>query len=370
MGLGGAYRGKVAPRVVGVTGSVGKTTVKEMTAAVLGAGWPTARTHGNWNNNIGLPLSLLRMEPGTGMGVFEIGMNHVGEISELSAVLRPDWGIVTAVGAAHIGHFASLDEIAREKAALLEALSPSGRAFLDARGGYFELLSSRSPAPVVTVALSGEADYVCAGHDDTVDRVSIRESRTGDESEFHLPSPGRHNIVNAMLAVAVGREAGMSWDAIQTGFESCRSLPLRWQPETIDGVLIVNDAYNANPVSMEASIDTFGRMRCEGRRWLVLGAMLELGSFEEELHRWLGREIAAGPWAGIVLVGTVSAAIGGGAVDAGYPADRVHCLASTAEAAVFLARSAKAGDAVFLKASRSARLEEIVELLGSTAEVE
>lgn len=367
--LGTGYRRKIAPRIVGITGSVGKTTVKEMTAAVLSAGWRTERTRGNWNNHVGLPLSLLQMAPDTEMGVFELGMNHPGEIVALSRALCPDWGIVTAIGAAHIGFFSSVDEIAREKASLLESLPAAGRAFLDARGDHFELLKARSSAPVVTVALSGEADYRCISHDGAVERFTVRETRTGDECEFCLPSPGRHNMLNALFAIAVGREAGMAWDAIRRGLTTCQAMPLRWQRQRVGDVIVINDAYNANPVSMRAAIDTFGRMVVEGARWLVLGDMKELGVFEDEEHRRLGRDIAAGPWAGLLLVGPAAKAIGAGAAKAGYPCNAIHELHSTAECADLLADVVSAGDAVFLKASRSVHLEEIVELLGSTLEV-
>ncbi len=265
--------------------------------------------------------------------------------------------------------FSSVDDIAAEKAALLESLSIKGRAFIDAGGEYADFLAGRSPAPVVTVSLSGDADYVCVSHDEAAGRAVVREGRTGEEADFKLPGPGRHTVLNVLFAIAVGRESGMTRKAIRTGLAAYQPMPLRWQRQEVDGVLVINDAYNANPVSMRAAIDTFARMDVAGARWLVLGDMKEMGSFEAEEHRLLGRDVAAGPWAGLVLVGPAAEAIGAGAVEAGYAAQHVQYFASAAESVPFLSEHIGVGDAVLLKASRSVRLEEIVELLNSTAEV-
>ena len=354
--------------MIGVTGSAGKTTVKEMTAAVLSAAGETARTTGNWNNEIGLPLSLLSMEMNVRYGVFEAGMNHPGEIQRLCEVLRPDWGIITTVGPVHLEFFDSVEAIAREKSELLRALPVEGRAFLHRDSTWFPLLRAQVPCAVRTVSIAQhpEADLWIS-----LDAVQKRLTATaqGDVHVFEWPWPGQHNALNAGFAILVGREAGLNWAQIQSGLATYQPLPMRWQEERVAGCLFINDAYNANPTSMRAALDTFATMHHgEGRRWLVLGDMLELGSTGRDEHAVLGEALAGGNWAGLLTVGPLAAHIAEGAERKGFPSANIWKCADTGTAATVLGEQISAGDAILLKGSRGVALESILELVKNSKE--
>lgn len=361
--LGTAYRRKVAPLVVGVTGSVGKSTVKEMTASVLGEAGRTARTCGNWNNEIGLPLSLLAMEPASEFGVFEIGMNHPGEIHRLGSVLQPDWGLVTMIGPAHLEYFESEEGIAREKGELLRTLPTHGRAFLYRDDPWFPLLQSMAPCAVRTVSLEGDADLVLQ-HEEADKTLRVREASSDETVVISWPWAGRHNALNAGFAILVGREAGLSWSQVSDGLGHYQPLPMRWQEVHIDGCLLINDAYNANPASMRAAVQTFAGLGCGGRRWLVLGDMLEIGNTARAAHEALGAEIAmAAGWSGLLTVGTLARGIADGAKRQGMDTDRIWRCTDTHTAATVLREQLAPGDMVLLKASRSIALEHVIDEL-------
>lgn len=355
-----SYRLKVNPEIVAVTGSVGKSTVKEMTARMLATTLPTSGTPGNWNNDIGLPLSILRMESDARAGVFEIGMNHPGEITALCGIAKPTCGVITNVGPVHLEFFDSVEAIAREKASLLRSLPSDGLAVLNRDGGFFDLLRAAAPCRVITVSMDGRADYTRVTGDAADNRVIIRETAGGDEFSLDLPVPGRFNAANAMLAVAVARAHGVRWDGIRDALRRYVGLPMRWEETSVAGRRVINDAYNANPVSMRASIQTFGEQTIEGRKWLALGGMLELGRNEEAEHLALGKFIGGGQWAGLITVGKLGDIIAQGAENAGLGKPRVYRCADKHRASQILAEKTSEGDAVLVKASRGIRLEEVI----------
>lgn len=358
--LAAGYRATLETRLIAVTGSVGKTTVKEMIADILASIGPTARTRGNWNNDIGLPLSLLAMEPEDRFGVFELGMNHPGELAPLCRILRPSWGVVTNVGPVHTEFFDSVEAIAREKAAVLQALPKDGAAVLNRDDAWYELLRAAAPCRVVTTSISGEADYegrlaVKPG------RFTTFERATGERAQIELPLPGDHVVRNALMAIAVARGHGASWESIRKALASYAPPPMRWNRSTVAGVDVINDAYNANPMSMRAALSAFLQTPVAGGRWLVMGGMLELGSLEEEEHLALGRAIGTGPWAGLIAVGALGARVADGAESAGMPAAKIARCENAAAAARALKERCSRGDAVLLKASRKEALERVVE---------
>jgi UDP-N-acetylmuramoyl-tripeptide--D-alanyl-D-alanine ligase len=355
------YRRKLAPEIVAVTGSVGKTTVKELTACLLAASQPTARTRGNWNNDIGLPLSLLEMDPSTRFGVFEVGTSHPGEIAALCQILRPDWGILTNIGPVHIEFFGDQESIAREKSALLAALPDQGCAVLDLDSPFFDLFRQRTRARLVTVSMEREADYRCVSREGMASTVSILDRKRNSTGVLHVPLPGRHNALNLLMAVAVAREHNLPWDRIETALRDYRSPPMRWEREAIAGRAVINDAYNANPVSMRAALNAFAEEPFAGRRWLVLGGMLELGPHETPEHLELGRFAAQGDWAGVIVLGPLGSLVADGLESAGFDSSRVMRCSLHAEAADLLAHRTQPGDAVLLKASRGMKLEMVKE---------
>lgn len=358
-----AWRLRQTARIVGITGSSGKTTVKEMTAALCGGGGPVCATRGNLNNEVGLPLSLLTLGAETAYGIFEAGTNHPGEIAALAEVMRPEIALISSIGCAHIEHFGSLEAIALEKSELLRALPSDGAAVLCRETSCFERLAARAAAPVVTTSLvTREADYYGEPLDLSVGRVRISERATGEQIELRSGLPGDHNASNLVLAFAAARTAGVSAAAAAKGLARMVLPGMRWAVSERGGVTVVNDAYNANPQSMRAVLHTFMQMPCGGRRIAVLGDMLELGAHTEVLHRELGCVVAELAPDALVAVGSDTARyVADEAVKRGYPAARVTCCADAADAAATVSALARAGDSVLLKASRGMRLERILD---------
>jgi UDP-N-acetylmuramoyl-tripeptide--D-alanyl-D-alanine ligase len=351
------HRRRLAGKICSITGSVGKTTVKELTAAILRKEAATAATPGNWNNDIGLPLSMLAMDPVQRFGIFEIAMNRPGEIAALAALLQPDCGIMTTVGLAHSDLFDSVADIAVEKSAMLQALPQDGFAVLSRDEEWYRMFASVTAADIVTVALAGDADFrgcvLDAGH-----RMRIEGPRL--KLELDLPLPGEAFRRNALLATAAASMLGAGPQSIRSAVAEYRPLAMRWELSKIAGVEIINDAYNANPISMRAALKTFAGLECHGRRWMVLAEMGELGSDSPQAHRDIGA-IAAGSAERLIAVGRGGAMIADGAVAAGMAPAAIWRSGDPVEAAAILAEQCRAGDAVLLKASRLARLEQVLD---------
>lgn len=360
------HRGELRAQVIGVTGSVGKTTVKELTADILARSAPTARTLGNYNNHIGLPLSLLRTAGSARFGVYEIGMNHPGELAPLCRLLCPRWGVLTPIGPVHLEFFPSVREIAEEKATLLRALPADGAAVVSRDEPWFNLVTAGLRCPVITTSRLGTADYSLQA--ESLQAFTVKECRTGETCDIDLSLPGRFMTDNALLALALARCLGMDWDSIRSAIRAYAPPPMRWQREDRGGVLYINDAYNANPVSVRAALDTFSRLPVTGRRWLVLAGMRELGAAAEDEHRRLGVDLASGPWAGLIAVGGLGAQIAAGAREAGWDRERIVQAGGSRQAAEELRRRVREGDAVLLKASRGERLEDVLSNLRRTGD--
>ncbi len=357
--IAAGWRKELGIEIVAVTGSVGKTTVKEMIADMLATTYNVVRTRGNWNNDIGLPLSIFNLTRETELGVFELGMNHPDELQPLCDILKPDFGVITAIGPVHIEFFESEEAIAKEKATLFKNLPDYGIAFFHSDAKFANLLENFSKhCSRITAALSDvPADYklVSLKQDHTVE---IMENSTGEHLKFVMPLPGKHNVANAILAIAVARAKGVSWQNIQKAIENFKGEKMRWEHTYINNVFIINDAYNANPISMTAAIETFAKMQVQGKKWLCLAGMLELGSIEQEAHIEIGKKIDEFFWdGGIVLLGKRGAIIREGITKN----QKVHLVQTHLEAAQILAEQTKASDAVLLKASRGERMEKVLE---------
>jgi UDP-N-acetylmuramoyl-tripeptide--D-alanyl-D-alanine ligase len=360
--LASGYRATVAPRTIGITGSVGKSTVKELVTAMLSSRYVTASTCGNWNNDIGLPLSLLAMDPESAYGVFEVGTNHPGEIADLCRLLQPEWGVVTNIGQSHLEFFGSEAAVAKEKGELPASLPADGVAFLDADGEFYDELRGRTSARVVTIALNRPADLTAANAEASGEDVVINDGRTGERVQLPRPLPGVHQVRNLLLAAAVACEAGLAWGEIRAGLAGFEPMPMRWACREVDGVQVINDAYNANPVSMAAALQTFRTTPVAGKRWLVLGDMLELGETAGEAHAALGRQVAGGDWAGLAVVGPLAAGIAEAARSAEASMQLAICE-TAAEAGGWLSARMETGDALLLKGSRGMHLETVIDVI-------
>lgn len=358
------YRSRLQNLLVGITGSVGKSTVKEMIAQMAGTVGAVAYSPGNWNNEIGLPLSILAMESGAKVGVFEVATNHPGEIARLCKVLQPEWGVVTCVGPVHIEFFGSEEAIAREKAQLLAHLPPYGLAIVNRDTPFFEIFRRFFSGRFICVScVDPQADYYCQSAHLVRHTIMVHEKASGERVGLRYPQPGWHVAKNMLLAAAVARQLGVSWSHIETAMSRFHPLPMRWQEQVVGGVFVINDAYNANPLSMRAAIETFWAEARPGKKWLVLGGMLELGQWSESAHEELGRLVGKNEWAGLVVVGPLGRLIARGARSAGMDGDRIHECTGIEEAANFIRGHVAQGDAVLLKASRGIGLERLLDRL-------
>ena len=363
--LAAYWRRRFSLPVVAVTGSVGKTTTKEFVASVLARRLSVHRSEGNRNNEIGLPLSLLQLNARHQAMVLEMGTYGPGDIRQLCAVACPTIGIVTGVSWVHLERMGSLEVIAAAKAELVEALPRTGTAILNADDARVRAMAAMTAARVVYYGLSPQA--AVRGSD--VQPEGLRGVRftmhlNGEARPIHLLTPGRHQVINALAAAAVARELGMSVDEIVEGLEA---LHLEARLVTLPGVagsLILDDTYNASPVSVLASLDLLGDL--EGRRIAVLGDMRELGSFEDEGHRLIG-ERAARTCDLLAVVGEKAALAGAAAVQAGMDPSTVFFALNNARAIDWLKPRLAPGDHVLVKGSRSMRLEEVVRAVAAAS---
>jgi UDP-N-acetylmuramoyl-tripeptide--D-alanyl-D-alanine ligase len=355
--------------VVGVTGSSGKTSTKDLLAAVLAHAGPTVAPQGSFNNELGVPLTVLRADPGTRFLVAEMGARGIGHIAYLCGIAPPRIGVVLNVGAAHAGEFGGREATARAKGELVEALPADGVAVLNADDPLVAAMAGRTRARVVTVGSRADGATVRAADvalDDAA-RAAFRLVTPAGEAEVRLALHGAHHVGNALAAAAVGLEAGLGPAEVAAAL-SAATPASRWRMEVAtraDGVTVVNDAYNANPDSVRAALAAVAAMTRDGAQaWAVLGEMLELGDETAAEHRAVG-EAAAGLGIEVVAVGAGAHPAAAGAVAAGGAGQAV---ADPAAAAALLAGALRPGDVVLVKASRGIGLDVLAaELLGTGA---
>lgn len=358
------YRGRFEPRLVAVTGTNGKTTTKDMTAGALSTRMATLRTEGNLNNHIGVPLTLFGLTRDHAAAVVEMGMNHPGEIARLAQVARPEVGVITNVSRAHLETMEDLDSIARAKGELLEALPVDGVAVVNADDPRVMALAPKARAAVVTFGLSESAEVRGVGIDERAGGICFE---TADGVRVELPVPGRHNVMNALAALAVSRALGVDAEDAARGIASFAPSAMRMAIVRAAGRVILNDAYNANPGSVAAALDTLVAVATGRPTAAVLGDMLELGSASGAAHREAGARVAALGIDYLLLFGTEVAALAEGAVASGMSRERVNTYETKAALAEDLEALLPEHAVVLVKGSRAMRMEEVVELLGREA---
>jgi len=352
------YRRSLPLKAVVVTGSSGKTSTKDFTAAVLGSRLKVVRTEGNLNNHIGLPLSLLQATSKDEAGVFEIGMSHPGEIGPLAKIAAPDIGIITNIGVAHLEFMGSRDAIAQEKGMLAEALTEQGHLVMDAEDEYTDSIAARTKAKVVRAGM----DLSVTDLRPEADGSRFNVHSNGQTAEVWLPVPGRHMVRNALLAISTGALFGLTLEECAAGLAGARLTKGRLEQKIIRGIRILDDTYNANPQSMAAALQTLAELPTGGRRIAVLGKMNELGTESESGHRFVGTAAGREGIDCLVTVGDAASAIADAADESGVK--EIIRTSSTGEAAVVLRNLAHPGDVVLLKGSRSVKMEQILEGLG------
>jgi len=365
-------RQRLALTVIGVTGSVGKTSTKEFLAAILSMSFRVKSSPKSFNNRIGVANTLLSADPATDVLVAELGTSGRGELSHLSRIVRPHKVVLTEIAPAHLAGLGSLDGIVEAKAEIFEGLEPGGAAFLR-HGVYgFDRFAARRKGPLATFGWN-EGDYAVTRSVPLRDRGVGRgfEFTVNDAESFLLQVPGHHNILNATAALAVARDMGMSWEDIRAGLARARLPPLRLQVHEEGGVVFVDDSYNANPASMAAAIEEWLAMRNGGGPGAtggqgetsalvaVLGDMLEMGSESRRFHEDIGRKLSKAGARLVVTVGSDSRWIGEACRDGGGASETVH-FENVAGAIPFLKDRLRAGDQVLFKASRRVGLDEAV----------
>jgi UDP-N-acetylmuramoyl-tripeptide--D-alanyl-D-alanine ligase len=352
--------------VLAMTGSQGKTGTKDYLAAILRDAGPTVATQGNLNNELGVPLTVLRATPDTDYLVVEMGARHRGNIAYLCEIAPPQVAAVLNVGTAHIGEFGSREAIAATKGEIVEALPADGTAVLLASDPVTRDMASRTRARVLTFGHHG-ADGDVKDEDtepDDAARFSFRLTYDGSSAHVRLAQPGHHQVLNACAAAAMALAVGVPLDAVAASLTAARS-GSRWRMEVTDrpdGVTVVNDAYNANPDSMLAALETLRLMGESGRRTVaVLGAMLELGDRHDSDHRTVGRAAARSGVGVLVVVGEAAAAIADGTEEVPDWQGALVLAAGRDEALAWLRNNVVPGDVVLVKASRGVALEHVAD---------
>lgn len=365
--LARARRAKFAGPVVAITGSNGKTTTKELCARVLeAAGRRVRRTPGNLNNHIGLPLSILGLEPGDEALVVELGMNHAGEIDALARIAGPTVGAITNVAPAHLGLLGSIEAIADAKGELFARLRADATAIVNADDARCVAQSARFAGQKLRFGLREPAEFRARGlRFEHGAPLYTLECRAGS-AEVRMRAPGLHLVDDGLCAAAAAFATGAlgprPLEAIRAGLEAFNGVPGRVAlVRTAAGILVVDDSYNANPHSVARALDTLAELRGAGRALAVLGDMFELGDDAPKLHADVGRRAAAAGVDLLVAVGPLSAHMAEAARASGLA--RVHATDSAEEAAALVRAAARSGDAVLVKASRGMKLERVVRLL-------
>jgi len=354
------HRRKFSLPVVGLTGSNGKTTTKEMLAAILLRRGPVLKNEGNLNNHIGVPLTLFKLRGQHRAAVIEMGMSGLGEIELLTRLAQPEVGVITNIGPAHLQFLGSTDTVAQAKGELLQGLGPGGTAVLNADDRYFGMLRALHPGRTVSFGMGERADVRATEIEQQQDGTALTVHAGGATARVRISTVGRHNVSNALAAAAAATVLGVPLDMVRAGLEDFRPVAMRSELRVVRGMRVLADCYNANPASVRAALETLSALGGE-RSVAVLGDMLELGEAAVEAHREVGRTAAGLRIGALIAVGPLGRHIAEGARSAGMAGDRVREADTPSQAAVLLRGIARAGDAVLMKGSRGMKMETVLE---------
>lgn len=370
--LAQSVRRKWGQSVVGVTGSVGKTTTKELIAALLACRFRVHKSAGNLNNQYGVPLTLLGLEPQHEVAVVEMAMSAAGEIARLAEIAEPETGVVTNVAPAHLEFFDSVDSIARAKRELVEYLKPPAAAVLNYDDRRVRRFAEGFEGRVVTFGFGEGAMYRALSfqtlQDGNASEVAtrFRVQGPGWDRELWMGLAGRHNVENALAAIATASLFGAPADAMADALRDFKPLGRRAEVLTLPGdIVMINDCYNSNPRAMERMLETLRNWPRARRRVVVAGEMLELGPSSPELHREVGRKCVEARVDRLIAVAGDAQFFVEGAVAAGFPAGRAHFFAEAGEAGRFCRTVVEPGDVVLVKGSRGVHLEKVAEMMKS-----
>ena len=351
--------------IIGITGSAGKTTTKEMVAAVLGKKFTVLRSMGNLNNEFGLPLCLLRVERYQNIGVLEMGMSARGEIRKLASIAEPNEGVVTNVNPVHLEFFKSVDEIAEAKAELLDGLHYPKVGYLNNDDSRVRAMSRKFSGKIITYGIKSVAAFKVQQIQDLgLDGTAFTVHHDRRDLQFVLPLLGQHNVANALAAIAVGATHDVSWEQIREALAEMKPEKMRGQVVKFrEGFAVIDDSYNSNPRALSEMIRFMGKLQGFQRKILVAGEMLELGPEGSEMHRNCGREAAKAGFETIIAVQGQAAEILEGAFEAGMNRSRLKFGRDAVETGDILARTVRKGDVVLIKGSRGVKLEQALNTL-------
>jgi UDP-N-acetylmuramoyl-tripeptide--D-alanyl-D-alanine ligase len=359
------WRRRFSPTILAITGSSGKTTTKEMAAAILGAGRNILKTEGNFNNLIGLPLTLFNLNKDHTAAIVELGTNQRGEIGRLTRIATPDIGLITNIGPAHLEGFASIEGVAEEKKDLFLNMPPSGTIIINHDDPFLRNSGDAWSGRCVSFGLKEGADV-------RAERIIYRQERGTsfslrigeDRQEVVMPIAGEHQVMNALAAAASAWTAGATIADIGRGLTNFSPVPGRMEVLPLsNGAFVINDTYNANPASVGEAIKTLSNLRGNGRSVVVLGDMLELGDQEEVWHQKIGSLLADTGVNRVYLRGRLAGATAAGASKNGLPAAAVILREDPEEITRDILSYAKDGDWILVKGSRRMRMESIVEMI-------
>ena len=358
--LASEHRRRHRAKVIGITGSCGKTTTKDWLAGVLQCAMATVRSPGSYNNQVGVPLTLFAIRPETRAAVVEIGTNAPGEIGALTGVARPDLGIVTCVAAAHLQGLGSLEGVAREKAALPAGLGEDGVAILNGDDVACRAMAASTRATTKMVAIDREADWFAT---DLQFHAFGTSFRLQGERTVTVPRLGTHNVYNALFVIAAATELGVPEELVLQALSEVPAAARRLEPKRQAGITVFDDTYNMNPASARAGLQAIAGVPGPGRRIVVFGEMLELGGDSRALHEQLGAEVRRAGVDLLLAVGDGARPIAAGALAAGMQPVAVHCASTVDDALAVLLGELRVGDRVLCKASRRIALDRLVDRL-------
>lgn len=352
------HRQRFTIPVVAITGSNGKTTTKDMAAAVLSNQFHVLKTEANYNNEIGLPLTLLQLTQEHEVAVVEMGMRGKGQIRQLANIALPTIAIITNVGETHLELLGSMEEIAAAKAELLEVIPGNGVSILNGDNVYVREKAKEAKCRIVFFGLQ-EGDIRADNIHINAQSIDFVCHTNNDAFTVDIPTTGKHNVYNALAAIALGMELGMNADSISSGFRAFNASPMRLHIERFGDYLVVNDAYNASPMSMAAAIDTMLEV-AKGRKVAVLGDMLELGPIAVSAHEAIGEKLAQCGIEIVVTVGELAASIANKASSCGI--NQVVGCSDHEQAQAELKKLLMPGDTILIKGSRGMKMEKIINM--------
>ncbi|MFA4991948.1 MAG: UDP-N-acetylmuramoyl-tripeptide--D-alanyl-D-alanine ligase [Candidatus Omnitrophota bacterium] len=352
------HRSRFDIPVIGITGSNGKTTSKEMIAGILNKKFNVLKNFGTENNNIGVPLTLIRVTTEHEIAVLEMGTNHLGEIRRLAEIARPTVAVITNIGPSHLEYLEDLDTVLKAKAEIFERMRPEDKVVLNADDEMLKKVKTKSR--VIRFGVEGDADFRAEKIEVEADGINFKLNNKWD---IALSTLGRHNVYNALCAIASVWDFGVDIEDIKDALREFRGASMRMEVRRLGDIKIINDTYNANPLSMKQAIDVLKDITTKGRKVLVAGDMLELGTLSGRFHHLVGKQAAESGVDFIVAVGKLAEHVARGAQEAGMNGKKIKLCNLTKEARAAMATLIKKGDTVLVKGSRAMRMEEIVEEL-------